>query len=108
MKYFLKAGPNWSGFLLSAVFVSAFALCSCQTTAVDSKPVEKKVSRKTGPTRSFIGLTKNEAISKARAMGLRSRVVRDDFERFLITKDMRDDRINFEVDKGVVTSAKLF
>jgi hypothetical protein len=41
-------------------------------------------------------------------MGLRSRVVRDDFERFPITKDLRQNRINFEIDKGRVTSAKIF
>ncbi|MGJ8725072.1 MAG: hypothetical protein ACSHYB_10990 [Roseibacillus sp.] len=68
----------------------------------------KKTSRKDGPTRSYLGLTKKEAVVKAREMGLRSRIVRDEFERFPMTKDLRADRINFEIDKGLVTVAKMF
>jgi len=71
-------------------------------------PPPKKKTRSDGPTRSYLGLSKKAATAKASEMGLRSRVVRDGFERYPITKDMRADRINFEIDKGVVTSAKIF
>ncbi|GHC53781.1 hypothetical protein GCM10007100_20070 [Roseibacillus persicicus] len=61
-----------------------------------------------GPTRSFLGLTKKEAMSKARELKLKPRIVREDMERFRMTKDLRSDRINFELDNGEVTSAKIF
>ena len=106
MKNFLKAGPGWSGFFLFGLLTIAFS--SCQTSPKVSESVVKKETRKDGPTRSYIGLTKKQAIAKAKEMGLRSRIVRDDFERFPMTKDLRSDRINFEIDKGLVTVAKIF
>lgn len=73
------------------------------------EPAKKKsIPVTNGPTRSYLGLSKTAAASKAKEMGLRSRIVRDGFERYPITKDLRRDRINFELDKGLVTSAKIF
>lgn len=108
MKIFSKAGPNWSGFFLVFFLLFGLVLTSCQTESEPDKPLFKKASRTDGPTRSYLGLTKEKAVAKARRMGLRSRIVRDDFERFRITKDLRTDRINFEIDKGFVTAAKIF
>ena len=114
MKSFLKAGPQWSGFFLSGVAVGSIVLTSCQVppkppvSSPTPAPVEKKGARNDGPTRSYIGLGQKEAMAKASAMGLRSRTVRDGPKRFPITKDLRADRINFEIDNGLVTSAKMF
>ncbi|MDQ8190754.1 hypothetical protein [Roseibacillus persicicus] len=47
-------------------------------------------------------------MSKARELKLKPRIVREDMERFRMTKDLRSDRINFELDNGEVTSAKIF
>lgn len=69
---------------------------------------EKVTTRNDGPTRSFLGLSKKDALSKAEQMKLKPRIVREDMERFPMTKDLRADRINFELDKGEVTSAKIF
>lgn len=71
-------------------------------------PTFNKAPRTSGPTRSYLGLTQKEAMTKAESMGLRSRIVRNGFERYPMTKDLRADRINFEIDKEIVTSAKIF
>lgn len=105
-----KAGPVASGFFFSPLLVVACLLSSCQPTVqpMEPEPEPKKSSQTDGPTRSYLGLSKSVAIAKARKMGLRTRVVRDDFDRFPITKDLRQNRINFEIDDGLVTSAKIF
>lgn len=114
MKPISQAGPLWSGFFIAL----ALGLASCQSPtppafAKSQKAeglLEKRKPAKVtnGPTRSYLGLTKKEALARGRAMGLRTRILREDLESFPITKDLRQDRINFEIDKGRVTLAKIF
>lgn len=50
----------------------------------------------------FIGLTLEEAEKK---LGKKARVTREDNESFMVTMDMRADRLNVRLDNGKVTSA---
>ncbi len=111
MNVFSKAGLLWSGFLVSGIAVVGSILSSCQTADPPTfapTPVKRVTRLTNGPTRSYLGLTSEKAQAKAKQMGLRSRIVREDGKQFIITKDLRQDRINFEVDKGRVTLAKIF
>lgn len=108
MKTFFKAGPHWSGFFILSLLLSGLTLTGCQSGAPKEEITARRPPRTDGPTRSYLQLTKSEARAKARQMGLRSRIVREDFETFPITKDLRQDRVNFEIDKGYVTAAKIF
>ena len=90
------------------------AQASCQTQSaptfkprLESQP-EKPIRTSHASMESYLGLSKKAAAIKAERIGMRSRIVRDGFERYPITKDLRPDRINFEIDQGVVTSAKIF
>ena len=55
--------------------------------------------------KSYIGLTESGATSRAKQNNIDYRVVRRDNERYLVTMNMRNDRLNFEIDKGIVTEA---
>jgi hypothetical protein len=54
---------------------------------------------------AFVGLARDEAIAAAEADDRSWRIAREDGEEFVLTMDYRPDRINFEIDAGVVTSA---
>lgn len=51
----------------------------------------------------FIGLTLEEAEKK---LGKKIRVTRDGNQTFMVTMDIRPDRLNVGLDDGKVTSAK--
>ena len=122
MKIFRKAEPDRFGFFMLGFLSLALLMSGCQRSSHDlgapnreaKRPfsnvpsLTKKPSRSDGPTRSFLGLSKSAAQAKAEQLGLGSRVVREDSERFILTRDLRKNRINFEIDKGLVTSAKIF
>lgn len=55
----------------------------------------------------FIGKTQVEAEAIAATQGLISRIARIDDEWFALTQDYRIDRVNFEIDNGLVTKATL-
>ena len=55
----------------------------------------------------FVGLGESEASSLAASRALAVRVARRDGEQFPGTADFRRDRINFEIDDGIVTVASL-
>lgn len=52
---------------------------------------------------SFVGLTLEDAEAKAEKADLPHRVVKKDGEDFPVTRDYRPERLNFTVEKGVVT-----
>ena len=112
VKNFLKTGPQWSGFFLSGTLAWSLTLTSCQPpqsspAAMPDRPAQS-APNPSDPSRSYLGLTKNQATAKAETVGLQSRVVREGSKRFPITKELRAGRINFEVDNGVVTTAKMY
>ncbi len=55
----------------------------------------------------YVGLTKSEAVRRINSEGNTYRIVREDGEKFPIITDVRLDRVNLEIDKGIVTAAYL-
>jgi hypothetical protein len=55
-------------------------------------------------TTDLIGLTKENALLKIKASGLKSRIVEEDDESFIVTMDYVVNRFNLTIGKGVVTS----
>jgi hypothetical protein len=54
---------------------------------------------------SYLGLTSDDAIARADAEGRVWRIAREDDEHYALTMDYRPDRVNLEIDDGVVTAA---
>ena len=113
MKLFSEAEPSWFGFFMPMLL--ALGLVNCQPTTslpsptrVSSSKLSKKTSNPDPSLSSYLGLSKPEAFSKAQRMNLQSRVTREDGKSYAITKNLRPNRINFELDAGRVTSAKKF
>jgi hypothetical protein len=57
------------------------------------------------PAPGFVGLTTAEAESEAAARGWTTRVVAEDGERFMVTEDYSEQRVNLVVESGTVTAA---
>lgn len=57
---------------------------------------------------SYIGLTEAEATKRAEERGYGVRILRKDNESFSHTDDIQRDRINFEIDNGIVTNTELY
>ena len=55
----------------------------------------------------LIGKKLEEAITDIKGNGLTPRVVREDNKNHIITMDLRMDRVNLEVDNGIVTYYKV-
>lgn len=53
---------------------------------------------------TYLGLTKQAAIDRAAAAGIPWRITREDDEELLVTQDYVPERLNFEIDDGVVTT----
>ena len=58
-----------------------------------------------GKESDYLGLTKAQAMQKAKAQGRPARVTREDDEMFPGTLDYNPDRVNLELDDGKVTKA---
>jgi hypothetical protein len=56
---------------------------------------------------SLVGLSESDAVAKVEATGRTIRIARRDKEMFALTMDYRPDRINIEVDAGVVTKVDI-
>ena len=65
----------------------------------------KQSSTSDTSAQSYVGLTKSEAIAKAKATDTPWRITREDDETFMVTQDYNPVRINFEIDDGKVTKA---
>ncbi|MBX3740816.1 MAG: hypothetical protein KF712_07495 [Akkermansiaceae bacterium] len=85
----------------------ALLTAACQPkNAPDPPPpdaAEKQPSDAVPTPDSFVGLTLEAAEAKAKEADLPCRVVRKDGEDFPVTRDYRPERLNFTVEKGVVT-----
>ncbi len=82
----------------SAVLVGIFAAMACGPVA----PLPPgDVPPATGG-RSYVGLPKRAAIARAARSGKRWRVVEEDGRRYQASRDLRPDRLNFTVRRGVV------
>lgn len=55
----------------------------------------------------YLGKSRSAAEATAAQKGLLSRVTRIDAETFAVTMDHRTDRVNFEIDAGIVTKATI-
>ena len=56
----------------------------------------------------YLGLSLEEAERKAKEDGLETRITKEDGCSYFITMDIREDRINFEVEEGIVKDVGLF
>jgi len=56
---------------------------------------------------SLIGKSLNEANQLAGFNGFAIRVTREDSTNYMVTMDLRFDRINLQIDNGVVTSCNI-
>lgn len=52
----------------------------------------------------LIGKTKEEGIELCKNNGYKVRIVRVDSNRYIITMDLSLERINFELDNGIITT----
>jgi len=55
------------------------------------------------PAQNYLGLSKDAAIAKAEAAGLRWRIVKEDGKSYHVTKDFRPERLNFDLESGIIT-----
>lgn len=53
----------------------------------------------------LIGLKTEDAIRLLKLFSFKSRIVYEDGEHFIITMDLRFDRVNLEIEEGFVVSA---
>ena len=58
-------------------------------------------------TKDLIGLPEKDAIAKIKASGMKARVRRRDQKYFIGTMDLRNDRMNLEIDNGKVVKAHI-
>lgn len=105
-------------FGLFASSLLLLVLTACQSpdfTAKTTPPVTTHgEAPKPSPTQDrldpapYLGLRKSAAIALAHQKGLKQRIVQEDGKSFPITKDLRPDRLNFVVEKGMVTSVRFY
>jgi len=78
-----------------------------EKVVVDSSIVRDKddvsEEKTSGGDLRYVGLTKAAAKELAASEGVKSRVVLEDGEAFMVTRDYLPERLNFEVVKGRVT-----
>lgn len=74
-------------------------------------PIPDPVCIWSDPTRSqpdFVGLSVGRAVVLAESRGLNVREVGRDGECFVVTDDLRNDRVNFEIHDDVVVAAAIY
>ena len=58
-------------------------------------------------TTQFIGLTEKQANELATSSNFKCSIIKKDNQNFIITEDIRMDRLNFTIVNGLVTSVTL-
>jgi hypothetical protein len=95
--------------LIVAILCPLALLASCQpkhAPETDGKlpdAAEKQPTAAVPTPDSFVGLTLEAASAKAEKADLPHRVVKKDGEDLPVTRDYRPERLNFTLEKGVVT-----
>jgi len=92
----------------SLLFCVPLLVVSCQPKHSPDAPAGTESTEKQDaavkPTpESFVGLELKAAQEKADKADLPHRVVREDGKDFPVTRDYRPERLNFTVEKGIVT-----
>lgn len=97
---------GWRVFTWAGLLVSWWVIGSCQQTTSGREDGEAAGAPLPGVNRpgdgKFLGLSKDEAMAVAQREGRRARVVREEGVPRAITKDYRPQRVNFEVEQGLV------
>jgi hypothetical protein len=94
---------------LIAVLCPLAFLASCQpkhSPATDGKlpdSAEKQPSDALPTPDSFTGLTLEVAVERAEKADLPHRIIKKDGEDLPVTRDYRPERLNFTLEKGIVT-----
>jgi hypothetical protein len=60
-----------------------------------------------GYIEALIGTTEADAVNRIRAAGLIDRVTMRDGDYYIITRDLRADRVNLHIEAGTVTKAEI-
>ena len=95
---------GWGAMALVAALVVAAPACGNDDGGKVSSG-SKQSSTSDTSAKSYVGLTKKEAIAKAEASDTPWRITREDDESFMVTQDFVENRVNFEIDDGKVTKA---
>lgn len=90
-------------FLLALLFL--LPLASCETSGPSLPPLPHKPSQLPHKDTVYLGMGLYEAEALARSRGLEPRVVRVDGQLQPATKDLRPNRVNFDIKNGVVSHA---
>lgn len=86
------------------------------STHLESKNPTTEVADQVHPTavlstddvaRAVVGTDETDAVRKIETLGLKARVTRRDAEVFTTTLDFREDRINLEVENGIVIASNV-
>jgi hypothetical protein len=94
----------------AVLIVAAVALTACGSGSDDSNRStdEAKTTTTAGDAAAaYVGLSKQDAVAKAKADDRPWRIGREDDEQFMVTQDFVDNRVTFEIDDGKVTKATL-
>lgn len=93
--------------LIALICPLAFSACqpkhSPDTDTVETE-AEKQPTAAVPTPDSFVGLTAEAAAEKAEKADLPHRVIRKDGEDLPVTRDYRPERLNFTIEKGIVTA----
>jgi hypothetical protein len=70
-------------------------------------PLDDDTTETTDPSRTFVGLSKADAIARAQAEGRTWRIATEDGEAFALTDDLDPGRVTFDIEHGIVTDATV-
>jgi len=82
------------------------ALNTVRNKMIEEKKVEKKEEKPVEgefDLKGLLGKDEGEAVKTASEAGFKTRVLQRDSESFMATMDMNMKRINFHVEKGLIT-----
>ncbi len=94
--------------MITAAVLVLGVLAACGGSDDSANPTKDVKTATTAPgnaASAYVGLTKKAAIAKAEADGRPWRIGREDDEQFMLTQDVVENRVTFEIDDGKVTKA---
>jgi hypothetical protein len=96
-------GASWPLVLVALLMASA-----CVVPGDPPRPPVDPIFARYPQAAEYIGLRETEAVQRAQANGLTTRVVWRDGAQLPHTGDLRSDRVNLFIDKTVVVDARKF